>query len=157
MPINTPRKTTPWQVIATGKVAERVPRLSGFGYYALPFVLDLDADWDEALEGIDPRATLISKYPRDHATKADQIYPTNITVAEDKANFLGILIDGHNYEQDQNASIVLTGALELKYVQSDTSKPWGQIDAAVEAVLGELGITRIKDNIYWDTTRKQVK
>ena len=151
--MKTPRKTTPWQIIASGRVAERVPRVSGYQYYALPFLLDDAVDWEVALAGIDPRATLISIHPIGDP-KAGQIYPTDLSKPED---FLGVLIDGHNFEQDQNATIVLQGALELRYLQSDPSKPWGVIDPLVEAALTDLGVTRIKNVVFWDATRKALK
>lgn len=156
------KKTTPWTVIASGRVAERVPRISGYQYYALPYVMDPDVAWDEVLSGIDPRAYLLSKHPAKLSDgtpnpKAEMVYPTDVTKAEDRENFLGILIDGHNFEQDQNVTVTLLGAVELRYIQTDASKPWGKIDADVVAHLADLGITRLKDGAYWDSTRRALK
>lgn len=156
MTLTTPRKTTPWQVIGTGRVSERVPRVSGYQYYALPFLADAAVNWAAALAGIDPRATLISIYPKGHA-KADQVYPTDITEQEDRDNFLGVLVDGFNYEQDLNITVQLQGALETRYIQNSVALPWGQDDPVVLANLEDAGITRIKKLMFWDTTRKALK
>lgn len=153
MTLTTPRKTTPWQVIATGRVAERVPRVSGYQYYALPFLADAEVDWAAKLAGIDPRVTLISIYPEGHA-KAGQIYPTDVTVQEDCDNFLGVLFDGFDYATDLNVTIQLIGAVETKYAQNDPALQWGVDDPVILANLAKCGITRIRGVMYWDTTRK---
>lgn len=165
--ITTPRKTTPWTVISSGRISERVPRVSGYQYYALPFVIDQEVDWAKALAGIDPRATLISIHPKtkldtDGTTvvpnpKAGQVYPTDVTKDEDRENFLGVLVDGHNYETDLNMTVQLQGALELRYFQNDPALPWGKIDPVIEAQLADIGITRIKDLIFWDATRRALR
>lgn len=156
MTLKTPRKTTPFKVIASGRVAERVPRVSGYPYYALPFLADAEVDWAKVLDGIDPRATLISMYPEGNA-KAGQIYPTDVTAEEDRENFLGVLVDGFNYEQDLNVTIQLQGALETRYFQNDLSLPWGKDDPVVLTNLADMGVTRIKNLMFWDTTRKALK
>jgi hypothetical protein len=161
-----------FQVIATAERAERVPKVPGAWYFGMPFVMDAAVDWEDYFSGVEPRAFLVGLYPS--GPKAGQVYPLDLSViiageAEkleatpdeavvalgdaEIANFIGLAIEGTDYENDLNMTVALACGVPLRYVQQDQTEPPYVVDARVEAVLPALGIKLYKGHIFWNTVQ----
>jgi hypothetical protein len=162
-----------FQVIATAATAERVPKVPGAWYFGLPFVMDADVTWSDYFTGIEPRGFLVGIYPDGHA-KAGQVYPLDLApilawIAEESeatpddevidagkaeaANFLGLAIEGTDYENDENMTVALAAGVPLRYIQQDQTKAPYEVDADVLAALPKLGIVLRKGHIFWNTVQ----
>lgn len=144
-----PDKIKLFQTVASFEMGERVPRVRDAFWFALPYVLDPTVDWSQWFTGTKPRAFAVSVRETGHP-QAGKVYPTDYANATSKANFLGIIIDGHDYEKDPNVTVTLAGGIPLKYLQSTPAKPYETIDADVVAALGDLGLNRVKDLVFWN-------
>lgn len=144
-------KVNHFKLVATATLGERVPRVKDAYHWATPYQMDPTVDWATWLAGTEPRAILLSV--RTSGTHTGKVYPTDLTDAASVENFLGLLIDGTDYENDLNVTVTLAGAIPLRYLQSLPAKPSGVVDNDVVAKLADLKIKRIKEFIFWDNTR----
>lgn len=151
------KKVNLFQVIASAEISERIPRVPGAFHFALPFLADSTVDWGAALvDQIHPRATLISRYPALQADgttpepKVGQVYPTNLAVPYDVTNFLGVLIDGFDYDTDLNVTVTLAAGIPLIYLQGDPTAPHSTVDANVVAAADDLGLKIFNGQVFWN-------
>lgn len=168
-----------WQVIATASQTERVPKVPGAWYFGLPFVMDPNVSWENYFSGVEPRAFIVGIHPEGH-TEEGKVYPLDLkTIIEgidpdldpedptDAAkieaaqaeikNFLGLCIEGTDYENDPNMTVALAGGIPLRYVQqtqtgADAVDAY-TVDDDVVAVLEVLGIKLLKGHIFWNTVQ----
>lgn len=143
------QKVSHWQIIAKASLGERIPRVPSAFHFALPFPADPDIDWSLYFDGIQPRAFLVSLYPAGHA-KEGHIYPTDLGVAADVTNFLGVIIDGTNYEIDLNFTVTLAAGIPLRFLQASLAAPSEVVDPAIVANASTLGFKIFSQNVFWN-------
>ena len=139
-----------FQTIARVEHWERVPRLQSYGVFALPFPMDPDVDWAAWFAGPEPRAFLVSVHT--DGPKKGMVYPTDITASVSKANVVGMVIDGHDYEKDPNITVTLRAAVPVQYVQQGPTKPALTPDNDILAATLELKLKVIKGHYFFDYT-----
>lgn len=162
------KKVQLFQTISRAELSERIPRVPGAFHFALPFPADEDIDWSEYFAGIKPRAFLVARYPETTTEddgeggtttvphpKAGLIYPLNLgddnpNLEADKANFLGVVIDGTDYEKDLNITVTLAAGIPLKFLQGDLASESEVVDPLVVEAAQELGFKIFSQNIFWN-------
>lgn len=141
-----------FQTIGRVEYWERVPRLQSYGVFALPFPMDPDVNWAEWFAGPEPRAFLVSVHTT--GPKAGMVYPTNLADTDSKANVVGMVIDGHDYEKDPNITVTLKAAVPVQYVQQGPTKPALKPDNDVLSAVSELKLKVIKGHYFFDYTTR---
>lgn len=153
-----------FQSIATASLGERVPKVAGAWHFALPFVMDANVTWADYFGGVEPRAFLIGVRPEGHA-QAGQVYPLDTAAIEaaidlpdqaavdaEVANFIGVAIEGTDYENDPNMTVALAGGIPERYLQQLNASPAYALDVRAD-VLAALGINRLKGHLFWNTVQ----
>ncbi|ABU96921.1 hypothetical protein [Thermus phage P23-45] len=140
-----------FQTIGRVEYWERVPRLHAYGVFALPFPMDPDVNWAQWFTGPHPRAFLVSIHK--YGPKAGHVYPTNLTDEDALLNVIGMVLDGHDYENDPNVTVTLKAAVPIEYVQQDPQAPALQPHQAVLDAAEVLKLKVIKGHYFFDYTR----
>jgi hypothetical protein len=143
-------KFKPFTSIGRVEYWERVPRLQAYGVFALPFPMDPDVDWASWFSGPKPKAFLVSL--RTTGPKAGHVYPTDLTDSASVANVIGMVIDGHDYE-DPNITVTLKAAVPVEYVQQGPEKPALTPDSDILNAASQLKLKVIKGHYFFDYTR----
>lgn len=158
---------TGWTITAGGQLAERIPRVSGAFWFALPFPADTheDVEWADYFAGPHARAFLVGKRPVGHP-RAGTVYPLDLEVvngnddnaaAAEIANFIGVQVDGENYEISDDRTVTLAGGIPLKYVQQiqtgDNAVDPYTVDPAVTAAAPLLGMKIYNGHLFWNTVQ----
>ena len=82
------------------------------------------------------------------------VYPTNLADTDSKANVVGMVIDGHDYEKDPNITVTLKAAVPVQYVQQGPTKPALTPDNDVLSAVSELKLKVIKGHYFFDYTTR---
>lgn len=158
-------KVQHFQIIATAERAERVPKVNGAWYFGLPFVMDPTVTWADYFAGVEPRGFLVGIHEAGHAQEGT-VYPLDLAVVngadgapktQEIANFIGLAIEGTDYERDDNMTVALAGGVKANYIQQIQTGVGAvaayAVDPAVTAAAPLLGIKELKGHLFWNTVQ----
>lgn len=155
------KKISLFNVVARAELSERIPRVPGAFHFALPFEADSAVNWALYFDGVDgtliaPRAFPVSRYPALQADgttpepKVGLVYPTDLDVPYDVANFLGIIIDGADYTKDLNFTVTLAAGIPAIYLQGSLAAVSETVDPDVVAAADDLGLKFFNGQVFWN-------
>jgi|SRR5690625_3372635 len=158
-------KNTTWEITSLGEISERIPRVAGAFWFALPFQSDDTVEWADYFAGSEARAFLMGIRPEGHAQEG-RVYPLDLDVvngsdetaaAAEVSNFIGVMVEGANYVNDQHFTVTLAGGIPLRYIQQTQVGPNAvdayTVDPAVVEAAPKLGLKIINKHIFWNVSQ----